>query len=420
MRYSLTTSFRLLLTYLFLFFSCVILVSQQLVKPELLFLTQALATVFLIASFLLAIFYKRIRNLSSLILVALAYLIVVFQVQLPTLEAEPPIFALPPSIGHLLLSLMLPILFTLNSLWAERSHPLQDFAVRLTCFFITGVIAYALAASFPAQLHDTFTAIYFPSIYISWLAFGQIPQIVMLICLSVLFGQLIHKRQVFYAAQLTVLLCLIFMLKSFAQLTTPHLIATLSAFMLSLAILQEAFYMAFIDDLTKIPGRRALNERMQRLGSNYFIAMSDIDHFKKFNDTYGHDNGDTVLNLVAQELSKVGKGGKTYRYGGEEFTLVFGNRKIEEVTAELERLRQNIENLRIPLLNPKTAHMEEVQITLSLGLATAGTELRTPDAVLKAADEALYAAKKAGRNQLVVYGWKAPPKPRAKRKVKTT
>ena len=62
--------------------------------------------------------------------------------------------------------------------------------------------------------------------------------------------------------------------------------------MIAAAVSHEAYQMAFRDELTGLPGRRALNERMQRLGRNYVLAMTDVDHFKKFNDTHGHDVGD--------------------------------------------------------------------------------------------------------------------------------
>ena len=69
---------------------------------------------------------------------------------------------------------------------------------------------------------------------------------------------------------------------------------------------QEAWRMAFVDDLTGLPGRRALGHAMAELGNQYAIAMLDVDHFKKFNDTYGHDVGDIVLKKVARELARVG------------------------------------------------------------------------------------------------------------------
>ena len=93
--------------------------------------------------------------------------------------------------------------------------------------------------------------------------------------------------------------------------------------MVAIAVLQDTFRMAFRDELTGIPSRRALNERLAALGNRYTIAMLDVDHFKNFNDTYGHDLGDQVLKMVAAHIAGVGGGGKAFRYGGEEFTVLF-------------------------------------------------------------------------------------------------
>lgn len=103
--------------------------------------------------------------------------------------------------------------------------------------------------------------------------------------------------------------------------STLNIMCSQVMLMIAAAASHEAYQMAFRDELTGLPGRRALNERMQRLGRNYVIAMTDVDHFKKFNDTHGHDVGDQVLRLVASRLSKVTGGGRAHRYGGEEFAL---------------------------------------------------------------------------------------------------
>jgi hypothetical protein len=102
----------------------------------------------------------------------------------------------------------------------------------------------------------------------------------------------------------------------------PHYFAvylTASAAILCAAVLQDTFRLAFRDELTGLPSRRALNERMMALGSNYTIAMLDVDHFKRFNDMYGHELGDQVLRMVAAKLARIGGGGRAYRYG-EEFS----------------------------------------------------------------------------------------------------
>jgi GGDEF domain-containing protein len=93
--------------------------------------------------------------------------------------------------------------------------------------------------------------------------------------------------------------------------------------MLIVAMLQESHRLAFNDELTGLPGRRALQEAMAGLGPRYSLAMADVDHFKSFNDTHGHDIGDQVLKLVAARLAQVQGGGRAFRYGGEEFTVLF-------------------------------------------------------------------------------------------------
>ncbi|MDH3328664.1 MAG: GGDEF domain-containing protein, partial [Desulfobulbaceae bacterium] len=84
-----------------------------------------------------------------------------------------------------------------------------------------------------------------------------------------------------------------------------------------LSVIETAYAMAYHDELTGLPARRSLNTTMQGLGRRYTIAMLDIDFFKKFNDRYGHDVGDQVLCMVASHISRVGGGGKPFRYGGE-------------------------------------------------------------------------------------------------------
>lgn len=182
--------------------------------------------------------------------------------------------------------------------------------------------------------------------------------------------------------------------------------------MLVAAVAHEAYQMAFRDELTGLPGRRALNERLQRLGRDYVIAMVDVDHFKKFNDTHGHDVGDQVLRLVAGQLRKVGGGGKAYRYGGEEFTLLFPGKSVEQSLPHIEAVRLAIEQYRMQLRDPQRRPRDdregkqrragkaasEVSVTVSMGVAERQAEQRTPQEVIKEADKALYSAKAAGRN----------------------
>jgi len=182
---------------------------------------------------------------------------------------------------------------------------------------------------------------------------------------------------------------------------------------LVLAGLEHGYDIAYRDELTGLPGRRAFNNVMEQLGGTYAIAMCDVDHFKKFNDTYGHDAGDQVLRLVAAKLSHVGGGGRAFRYGGEEFLVVFRGRSAREAEPFVESLRRSIADrgfvLRSPnrpASKPRTAKetnqasAPRVNISISIGLAERSKRHSTPELVLDAADATLYRAKEAGRNCL--------------------
>ena len=197
-----------------------------------------------------------------------------------------------------------------------------------------------------------------------------------------------------------------------SQVTTIFSFA--ACLMIIVAVLQESYNMAFRDELTGIPSRRALNEAMYGLGREFAIAMVDVDHFKKFNDTYGHDVGDQVLKLVAKKLSGVCGNGKAYRYGGEEFAILFGGRSVAEVAPHLEKLRQEIADYSMILRGddrPKDDRKGKkritgsrsgpaTKVTVSIGVAEYGPDLPTPEEVIIAADKALYKAKQMGRNQV--------------------
>jgi GGDEF domain-containing protein len=183
--------------------------------------------------------------------------------------------------------------------------------------------------------------------------------------------------------------------------------------MLAVGVLQDAFRLAFRDELTGLSNRRALNERLLALGDRYVIAMVDVDHFKQFNDRWGHDVGDQVLKMVAAHLERVG-GGRGYRYGGEEFALVFGGRSVREVMPHLEEVRTEIEKYALAIRapnRPKDAQdarrarnargtRQTVSVTVSIGVAEPGERHVSAEAVLRAADAALYRAKEKGRNRV--------------------
>src|SRR5262249_55295419 len=108
-------------------------------------------------------------------------------------------------------------------------------------------------------------------------------------------------------------------------------------------MLETSYKMAYHDELTQLPSRRALNEAMMKLPVAYTVAMLDVDHFKKFNDSYGHAAGDQALRLVASRLAHIAGGGRAYRYGGEEFAVLFSGKPPDEVTVYIDRMRRIIE-----------------------------------------------------------------------------
>lgn len=159
------------------------------------------------------------------------------------------------------------------------------------------------------------------------------------------------------------------------------------------------------DALTGIGNRRLFDTRLSKelklasfSGRSISLYMIDIDHFKRFNDSYGHQAGDVVLQKVAETLSNVVRdsGDLACRYGGEEFCLLLVNVSTDKALVIAERLRRSIEELKVHWKD------EVLQVTCSVGLAqTQPGQIVSEDEIIKVADENLYQAKAAGRNCVV-------------------
>ena len=239
--------------------------------------------------------------------------------------------------------------------------------------------------------------------------FSEVTALIFLLAGGVLLYRYKKSRDIMQGGLFCVLLCTGAGL--YAVQTTPaSLFFSAAVLIATLTLFRESYSMAFVDELTELPSRRALNVDFKKLGRKYTIAMADVDHFKKFNDTYGHDVGDDVLRMVAGQLARVTGGGTAYRYGGEEFTIIFPRATASEVEEHLNLVRSNIEQTHFRIRGPlpkgvkakKGSDPSIVQVTISMGVAERSDKATTPEAVIKAADEALYKAKKAGRNRVAV------------------
>ncbi|WP_024954402.1 GGDEF domain-containing protein [Sulfurospirillum arcachonense] len=276
-------------------------------------------------------------------------------------------------------------------------------------FFLLG-ITYYLLATFSVEFKN---ALDISIINFDFSSFIKVNDFTFLISiLSIIFVTIISN--IFFTSNIEkapfwVLICLLIPSLFFQTKSSFILFSSLGAILFLVSLLKDAYTMAYIDTLTKIPARRALEEAFLKLGSTYTLAMIDIDFFKKFNDTYGHDVGDDVLKLVAEQLNAVKGGGKAFRYGGEEFTILFPNKKHNEVLVYLEDVREAIATRKFtirdknrPTKTPekkiKPKNIKTVNLTVSIGAASSPQDGRNSDEIMKKADNALYKAKENGRN----------------------
>ncbi len=159
------------------------------------------------------------------------------------------------------------------------------------------------------------------------------------------------------------------------------------------------------DDLTGVFNRRHFGERLGielgRGGEGVAVMLMDLDHFKRVNDVHGHLAGDLVLQVTAQRLAESLRGSECLaRWGGEEFAVLIPRITREDAVGLAERIRASLAD------EPIEVEGEPMPLTVSIGLALAADGLETPDAIVDAADQALYEAKDAGRN--AVRTWRPP------------
>ncbi len=354
---------------------------------------------------LLSLRFNRSRVLMAMVALAVVYAAVLFYVfqQTGNSDAATTIFAA--------VALLLPMNLALFSVMQERC--ITSFAGG-TCLALIGLQLVVVTLLCRPELADIAALMRQP--FFQWKFLDRLPVsqpalIVFIAALVVLVVRFIwHPKPLeggFFWALVTAFLAL----NAVSHGRAPGLYFTTSGLILVVALIEMSYHMAFLDELTELPGRRAFNEAALKLGDSYAVAMVDVDHFKKFNDTHGHDCGDQVLRMVAACLAEVDGGGQVFRYGGEEFAVIFPGRTTKQSIVHLEELRQKIaaadftvrgnerrKSNKTKRSKAKNDAKKRIQVTVSMGVASRTARNDSFDLVVRAADKALYRAKDAGRN----------------------
>ncbi len=280
--------------------------------------------------------------------------------------------------------------------------PMTSRAALLKAAVLVTLGAALLRAPWPAGLPALFR----------WVPLWVTPAVITSLCTGLLLVVYLVRRQETERAALVVLPTLFVSLE--AQSVIYVLLGlTAATGTLLIAMMQSSAALAFRDELTGLPARRALNETLRSLKGNYALAMVDIDHFKKFNDRYGHQVGDEALRMVAGRVAEIRGGGKAFRYGGEEFAVVFSRMTANQAAPHLEQIRKEIASVPFFVrssLRSKTKKTKKtkkatarrskgIKVTVSIGVAGSARN-KQPEQILKLADKQLYRAKSHGRNQV--------------------
>lgn len=334
----------------------------------------------------------------------------------------------PGSIAPAAVGLLLPLNFVLLSFQQEKGFTFSSIAPASLLLFVQSVIVAVLCRPEPSAaaqrtLHHA-------------LAPAPLPFATLLACAGAAVVLLIRFLLFHKPAESGLLWALaasVLALRFGGAGRLPTAYFAAAAFILAGAMVETSYLLAYHDELTTLPSRRAFHDALLRLEAPYSIAMLDIDHFKRCNDTYGHDTGDQVLRMIATRLARVSGGGQAYRCGGEEFAILFPGKTTGDVLEHLEKLRADIEASTLRLRGPdrrqeargpdrrnqrargraQTGHAirqlsrvtqtppsSELSVTASIGVATSKSENPSAEEVVQAADKALYRAKAAGRNRV--------------------
>jgi len=322
-------------------------------------------------------------------------------------------------------AVLLPLDFILIALMHERGFTVSATAPVGLVLFVQCVIVAVLRrsaeglTSSPTHTHYTATVSLPPYGLLIFSATGIF-----------LLGRFLVTRKPVDSALLWSLSAFFLSLRFTGTTRISLMYSVTAACILAASIIENSYLLAYHDELTTLPSRRAFNDALLRLQAPYSIAVVDIDHFKRFNDIYGHDTGDQVLRLVAARLGRVSGGGQAFRCGGEEFNILFAGKSTIQVLDHLEQLRAAVESSEFRARSGDRRHVPRgpdrrnqrtrgrarkgdtirqlaqqstpppLKVTISIGVATSAKEESDPERVLQAADKALYRAKANGRNRI--------------------
>jgi diguanylate cyclase (GGDEF)-like protein len=311
-----------------------------------------------------------------------------------------------------LICLLLPLNITVISMLSERGIINFYGIKRLVILILQAMFIYWVSQADSHYLTLLFEYKFIHADFIKYNTIPHVAQVVFLLCFVYLLIRNLLNPNLLLAANTSVIISVWYSLNVYNESYTAILWYSVIGIVLLASMMLNSKQLAFLDELTNLPSRRALKQYLGTLGRNYSIAMVDIDHFKKINDKYGHDIGDQVLRRLSSFLRKVQGGGRAFRYGGEEFTIVFSGKDIDEAYIYTDHLREmiadnpfTVRNRKRPKQKPdkpiRSSPLKEIDVTVSIGIAQRSELLLTTEEVIKLADENLYKAKKKGRNQVV-------------------
>jgi diguanylate cyclase (GGDEF)-like protein len=359
------------------------------------------AAAVLAAGAAIALFFRSGRALFALVTLLIAYASQQFWLQqgLVTLEARSVYFAL---------AVFVPLNLALLAVLPERGTINRSGALRLAVIVLeAAVIGLTVAAG---GGFDWASGRFLP------FGIGALPHAGVLVIVASVIAALVgafRSRSAVSASCAGAIGAFVVAAHVPTASYTWSIFSMAAGLMVTIAVLHDAFRVAFRDKQTGLPNRQALDARMDALPRKYALAMVDIDRFADFNSAHGPELGDQALNMVAARIQHAVGRGNAYRVGGEEFAVVLPRVSAAHALPRLEAMRENVESYQLALRAPERARNtrrarrpggwkgnDTVSLTVSAGVADNSDGPTTPQAVLEEAGRALQRAKELGRNRV--------------------